>query len=75
MEAITDHQPPTVLVELVLELLDVDGDLGLSAAANICRAPSRTISSRIDPPAGSLDASTSWTTLSMSAPSQTSAPT
>jgi hypothetical protein len=29
MEAITDHQPPTVLVELVLELLDVDGDLGL----------------------------------------------
>jgi hypothetical protein len=29
MEAITDHQPPTVLVELVLELLDVGGDLGL----------------------------------------------
>jgi hypothetical protein len=29
MEAITDHQPPTVLVELVLELLDIGGDLGL----------------------------------------------
>jgi len=29
MEAITDHQPSTVLVELVLELLDVGGDLGL----------------------------------------------
>jgi hypothetical protein len=26
MEAITDHQPPTVLVELVLELLEVGGD-------------------------------------------------
>src|SRR6185312_1507246 len=48
-----------------------------NAAASIARAPSRTISSSNDPPAAlfSLDASASWTTLSMGVPSRTSAST
>src|SRR6476619_1600387 len=43
----------------------------------MARAPSRTISSSNDPPAAlfSLDASASWTTLSMGVPSRTSAST
>jgi hypothetical protein len=64
-----------VLVELVLELLDVGGDLGLQRRSQ--HLPSTVAHDLINkhPPAGSLDASTSWTTLSMSAPSRTSAPT
>src|ERR687887_618499 len=47
-----------------------------NAVASICRAPLRTISSSSDELAVfSLDASASWTTLSISAPSRTSAPT
>jgi hypothetical protein len=58
-----------LLVDLADELLDIGGDLGLRAAASICRAPSRTTSSSSDPPAApavfSLDASASRTTLSI----------
>ena len=46
--AVAHHQAATVLVDLVGEWVDVGGDLGLNAAASICRAPSRTISSSSD---------------------------
>jgi ribosomal protein S18 acetylase RimI-like enzyme len=75
MEAITDHQPPTVLVELVLELLDVGGDLGLQRRGQ--HLPSTIAHDLIKKrPTGRLVGRlNSWTTLSMSAPSRTSAPT
>lgn len=38
--AATDHQPLTMLVELIGELFDMGGDSTCSAAASICRAPS-----------------------------------
>lgn len=86
--SVADHPPVSVLVDLVGERLDVGGDLRLQRrgqhlheliqrhpVAPRGRAPLRTIWSINDPPAGSLEASASWTTLSMDVPSRTDAPT
>jgi hypothetical protein len=48
VEPVAAHQPPAVVVHLVAVNLDVGGHLGPHAAASICRAPSRTISSSSD---------------------------
>lgn len=80
VEAVADHQPVSVLVDLSRMGLDVGGATSASsAAASICRAPSRASSSSNDPPtpAGTCcwDWFSSWTTLSMDVPSRAGAPT
>ena len=73
--AVAHHQAATVLVDLISELLDIGGDtLRGSAAASICRAPSRTISSSNDRPPSSLERSLSCTTVSTGVPSQPALP-
>jgi hypothetical protein len=75
-EDVADLVPPAPLLFRVSEHVAQRFPEPQCAVASICRAPSRTISSSSDELAMfSLDASASWTTLSISAPSRTSAPT
>ena len=71
------HQPIPVLVDLAGMSIDIGGHLGPQRRCEHCPCAVAHDLSSNDPPAVpfSLDASASWTTLSMGVPSRTSAPT
>ena len=67
---VADHQPVTILIDLLGMGVDIGRQLRLQGGdASICLAASRTISSSTEPLA-SLGSASSWTTLSMGVPSR-----